>query len=51
MAPIMMLEGHPGEIYTAEFHPEGRHLASAGFDRQICKSEDYDFHFKQTFIC
>lgn len=35
MAPIMMLEGHSGEIYSVEFHPEGRHLASAGYDRQI----------------
>lgn len=36
-APIMLLEGHQGEIFTAKFHPEGKHLASAGFDRQICK--------------
>ncbi|XP_065222784.1 U5 small nuclear ribonucleoprotein 40 kDa protein [Planococcus citri] len=35
MAPIMMLEGHPGEIYSVKFHPEGKHLASAGYDRQI----------------
>ncbi|XP_061719038.1 U5 small nuclear ribonucleoprotein 40 kDa protein [Cydia pomonella] len=34
-APIMLLEGHQGEIFTARFHPEGKHLASAGFDRQI----------------
>ncbi|XP_068617848.1 U5 small nuclear ribonucleoprotein 40 kDa protein [Battus philenor] len=34
-APIMLLEGHQGEIFTAKFHPEGKHLASAGFDRQI----------------
>ena len=33
----MLLEGHQGEIFTAKFHPEGKHLASAGFDRQICK--------------
>ncbi|CAH2043048.1 unnamed protein product, partial [Iphiclides podalirius] len=31
----MLLEGHQGEIFTAKFHPEGKHLASAGFDRQI----------------
>ena len=36
-APIMLLSGHSGEIYTAKFHPEGNVLASAGFDRQICK--------------
>ncbi|XP_071451309.1 U5 small nuclear ribonucleoprotein 40 kDa protein [Hetaerina americana] len=35
LAPIMLLEGHQGEIYTAEFHPEGQYLASSGFDRQI----------------
>ena len=35
MAPIMLLEGHQGEIFTVEFHPEGQYLASAGFDRQI----------------
>merc|ERR1712020_854751 len=34
-APIMLLSGHQGEIYTAKFHPEGNVLASAGFDRQI----------------
>ncbi|GBP17997.1 U5 small nuclear ribonucleoprotein 40 kDa protein [Eumeta japonica] len=34
-APIMLLEGHQGEIFSVKFHPEGRHLASAGFDRQI----------------
>nr|ACO14933.1 WD repeat-containing protein 57 [Caligus clemensi] len=34
-APIMLLSGHEGEIYSAKFHPEGNVLASAGFDRQI----------------
>ena len=34
-APIMLLSGHSGEIYSAKFHPEGNVLASAGFDRQI----------------
>ena len=34
-APIMLLTGHEGEIYSAKFHPEGDFLASAGFDRQI----------------
>lgn len=36
-APIMLLEGHQGEVFTSKFHPEGKHLASGGFDRQICK--------------
>ncbi|XP_069672017.1 U5 small nuclear ribonucleoprotein 40 kDa protein [Periplaneta americana] len=35
LAPIMLLEGHQGEIFSVEFHPEGQYLASAGFDRQI----------------
>ncbi|XP_057657306.1 U5 small nuclear ribonucleoprotein 40 kDa protein [Diorhabda carinulata] len=34
-APIMQLEGHEGEIFSVEFHPEGQYLASAGFDRKI----------------
>ena len=34
-APIMLLTGHSGEIYTAKFHPRGNLLASAGFERQI----------------
>uniref|UniRef100_T1JD28 U5 small nuclear ribonucleoprotein 40 kDa protein n=1 Tax=Strigamia maritima TaxID=126957 RepID=T1JD28_STRMM len=34
-APIMLLCGHPGEIFTAKFHPEGQFLASSGFDRLI----------------
>lgn len=34
-SPIMLLEGHLGEIFTLKFHPEGRYLASSGFDRQI----------------
>ena len=40
-APIMLLAGHSGEIYAAKFHPEGNVLASAGFDRQICKLTSY----------
>lgn len=40
MAPIMLLEGHQGEIFSCEFHPEGQHLVSTGFDRQICKCLD-----------
>ena len=34
-APIMLLTGHGGEVYTAKFHPSGNLLASAGFERQI----------------
>nr|CFW94225.1 Eka-G protein beta 3 protein [Euperipatoides kanangrensis] len=34
-APIMLLTGHQGDIFTAKFHPDGTMLASGGFDRQI----------------
>ncbi|VDK23312.1 unnamed protein product [Anisakis simplex] len=34
-APIMLLSGHEGEIYTAKFSPDGTCLASAGFDMKI----------------
>lgn len=33
----MLLEGHEGEIFSCEFHPEGEHLLSTGFDRKIRK--------------
>ncbi|KAL1123569.1 hypothetical protein AAG570_002645 [Ranatra chinensis] len=35
MAPIVSLEGHQGDIFSVKFHPEGKYLASTGFDRQI----------------
>ncbi|XP_065355688.1 U5 small nuclear ribonucleoprotein 40 kDa protein [Calliphora vicina] len=35
LAPIMLLEGHQGEIFCTEFHPDGEMLLSSGFDRQI----------------
>ncbi|KAL7288788.1 hypothetical protein TKK_0016767 [Trichogramma kaykai] len=34
-SPTMLLEGHQGDIFSVEFHPEGQYLASSGFDRQI----------------
>ncbi|KAL5013561.1 hypothetical protein ScPMuIL_007831 [Solemya velum] len=34
-APIMLLTGHEGEIFSAKFSPDGQLIASAGFDRQI----------------
>ena len=37
-APIMLLSGHEGEVYCCKFHPNGSTLASAGFDRLICKA-------------
>lgn len=36
MTPIVALEGHQGDIFSVAFHPEGKYLASTGFDRQIC---------------
>lgn len=35
-APIMLLTGTEGEIYTCKFSPDGQLIASAGFDRLIC---------------
>uniref|UniRef100_A0A182VUY4 U5 small nuclear ribonucleoprotein 40 kDa protein n=1 Tax=Anopheles minimus TaxID=112268 RepID=A0A182VUY4_9DIPT len=42
LGPIMLLEGHGGEIFSTEFHPEGEHLLSTGFDRQIFLWKVYD---------
>ena len=28
--------GHPGDIFSVRFHPNGQYLVSSGFDRQIC---------------
>ena len=36
-APIMLLTGHEGEIFCSKFSPDGNIVASAGFDRLICK--------------
>jgi len=35
MAPIMLLTGHQGEIYTMKFNPAGNTLASGSFDKTI----------------
>lgn len=35
-APIMLLSGHEGDVFCCKFAPDGRMLASAGFDRLIC---------------
>ncbi|KAJ3009311.1 hypothetical protein HKX48_008031 [Thoreauomyces humboldtii] len=34
-APIMLLSGHQGEVYSCKFSPSGRQLVSGSFDRQI----------------
>ena len=36
-APIMLLTGHEGEVFGTKFSPDGKMLASAGFDRLICE--------------
>eukprot|EP00918_Siedleckia_nematoides_P097555 GHVU01213764.1.p1 GENE.GHVU01213764.1~~GHVU01213764.1.p1 ORF type:complete len:347 (+),score=24.23 GHVU01213764.1:94-1134(+) len=34
-APIMLLTGHDGDIFTAKFSPDGQIMVSSGYDRQI----------------
>lgn len=34
-APIMLLTGHEGEVFSTKFSPDGKAVASASFDRQI----------------
>jgi len=34
-APIMLLTGHKAEVYSCKFSPDGKHLASGSFDKQI----------------
>ena len=31
----MLLSGHEGEIYAAEFSPDGQTIASSGFDQKV----------------
>ena len=35
-APVMLLTGHEGEVFTAKFSPDGNFIASAGFEQTIC---------------
>ena len=34
-APILLLTGHAAPVYCVKFSPDGRHLATAGKDKQI----------------
>ena len=36
-SPIVLLEGHQGEVFTVKFNPNGTTLASGSFDKTICK--------------
>ena len=36
-APTMLLTGHEGAVYSISFDHSGQHLASASYDRNICK--------------
>ena len=44
----MLLSGHDGAIYSIDFDPEGSHLVSASYDRQICKLLCIDSFFALT---
>ncbi|KAI9735405.1 MAG: hypothetical protein M1818_006411 [Claussenomyces sp. TS43310] len=34
-APVMELNGHSGEVFSAQFNPEGNYIASGSMDRSI----------------
>jgi Prp8 binding protein len=36
--PIVQLQGHQAEVFTARFSPSGKNLASGSLDKSICKS-------------
>ncbi len=33
--PVQVLRGHVGIVHDLAYHPDGRHLATAGFDRSV----------------
>lgn len=35
-APTLLLSGHQAAIYSVQFSPDGKHMASAGVDRLVC---------------
>ncbi|CEM38977.1 unnamed protein product [Vitrella brassicaformis CCMP3155] len=42
LAPTMLLTGHQGEVFSCEFSPDGRNLASGSFDKQIYLWQTYE---------
>ena len=34
----MLLSGHTGEVFSCSFSPDGQHLASGSYDKNICKA-------------
>eukprot|EP01111_Echinosteliopsis_oligospora_P006216 TRINITY_DN2026_c0_g1_i1.p1 TRINITY_DN2026_c0_g1~~TRINITY_DN2026_c0_g1_i1.p1 ORF type:complete len:360 (-),score=105.55 TRINITY_DN2026_c0_g1_i1:73-1152(-) len=35
LSPNMLLSGHKAEVYSVKFSPDGKHLASGSFDKEI----------------
>ena len=35
LAPILLLQGHTSEIFSAKFSRDGKYIASGGLDRDI----------------
>jgi len=35
LAPIMLLTGHSGAVYSSKFSPDGKHVVSGGFDKVL----------------
>ena len=44
----MLLTGHEGEVFGTKFSPDGKLLASGGFDRLIC---EYESMVEKYLVC
>ena len=49
-APIMLLSGHTGAVYSIAFDPTGQSLASSSFDGDICKFFPFLHHSETRFL-